>query len=137
MARIPEGAVLDGDAGFPTVRFRNVHILPGVPRLVRGRFAAFEDQFRGPPVHCQSVWTMQGESESVEAVEGVVSAHPDVEIGSYPQWGRDDVRVILTVEGTDVDLVTAATNSLAGALDPDRLVRIERDHPAEAVDALG
>ena len=49
MARVPEGAVLAGDPAFPTVEFRNVHILPGVPRLVRGRFAAIEARFRAPP----------------------------------------------------------------------------------------
>jgi len=137
MARVPAGATLEGDPTFPPVRCRNVYILPGVPRLVVGRFAALQERFRGPEVHCQSVWTMEGESESADAVGRVVQAHPTVEIGSYPQWGRDDVRVILTVEGVDPDAVTAAADALAGALDPDRLVRIERVHRAEAVDALG
>ena len=136
MARIPEGASLEGDPAFPTVCFRNVYILPGVPRLVVGRFGALQERFRGPEVHCQSVWTNQGESESADLVHGVVDAHPDVEIGSYPQWGREDVRVILTVEGIDVAAVQAATDALAGALDPARLVRIERTHRAEAVEAL-
>ncbi len=136
MARVPDGAALDGDPTFPTVRCRNVYILPGVPRLVVGRFAALQERFRGPEVHCQSVWTKQGESESADTVERIVAAHPAVEIGSYPQWGREDVRVILTVEGTDPTAVTAAADALAGALDPDRLVRIEREHRAEAVDAL-
>ena len=136
MARVPQGATLEGDPTFPTVCCENVFILPGVPRLVRGRFAALEERFRGPKVHCQSVWTLQGESESADLVQAVVDAHPSVEIGSYPQWDRKDVRVILTVEGVDSDAVTRATDALAGTLDPARLVRIERQHRAEAVDVL-
>src|SRR3990172_1809028 len=51
MTLIPEGAVLvdAGDLWFPVVIVENVHILPGIPELLRKKFESARDRFRGVP----------------------------------------------------------------------------------------
>ena len=49
MALLPEGAeTLDaGDLWFPVVIVENVHIFPGIPKLLQTKFRAIRDRFSG------------------------------------------------------------------------------------------
>src|SRR5690348_15065107 len=60
LAEAPEGAemVFGSDMHWPVVRYKNVHILPGVPGLFRKKFLAIREQFRAAPFALGRVFVM-------------------------------------------------------------------------------
>lgn len=122
MARLPRGADLLPCSSFPQVRIRNVHVLPGVPGLLRIAVGELFPRFACPPPSRASVRTLQGEAGLVPLLDEVVAAFPDVEVGSYPAWKDPEYRVEVTFEGPDEARVLQARDALAGRLDPARLV---------------
>ncbi len=120
MALVPEGAELlwDGEVRFPLVKVRNVYILPGVPRLVRLKFDAISERFRGPALHTARVQTSEFETDIADRLSRALELFPGVEIGSYPRFEEDPRHVVVTVEGLDPDRVEACRAWLAEALAP-------------------
>lgn len=118
MARVPRGAKLVGGAAtWPTIRVRNVYVLPGVPSILVRKFEELREIFRGPPFHRISRGYRARETELAPRLEQLARAFPDLEIGSYPE--RD--RVLVTVEGNDEATVAKAGEQLdllAGDLPP-------------------
>jgi len=131
MARVPQGADLLFEGEFPQVRMRNVYIFPGVPKLLRRRFAAIEHLFAGQAPCCAAVFTDETESELAPLLEQVVAQLQDVEIGSYPQWGEASYRVLLTIEAASQAVVDEGVDRLVELLDPDRLQGVERSYHPE------
>ncbi len=133
MARVPEGAQVYDTERFPQVQVGNVYVFPGVPRLFRHRFEAIADRFAGPRRACSAIWTQQGEGELAAPLEQVDARFSEVELGSYPQWKREECRVILTLEADDAAVLGDAREALLALLDPDQVVRvIEEHHPEDA-----
>jgi len=132
MALVPAGTEVLDTQSFPVVRFQNVYILPGVPRLFRGRFETIEHMFSGAPMSCSALVTTQGESELAPLLEQVVERFPEVEIGSYPRWQGARWEVLLTLEQSDQGQVAAALSELTSSLDPEQLVGVhEPYHPED------
>lgn len=115
LARVPRGSVLVGDETppWPTVRFRNVTILPGIPKLMQLKFDAIAERFRGGPVWGGAVHVTAFEADLLPDLDRIVAAHPSVEIGSYPRKEDGVWRVRLTVDSVDRDLAEAALAELA------------------------
>ena len=131
--RVPQGAEVYDTERFPQVQVGNVYVFPGVPRLFRHRFEAIADRFAGPRRSCAAIWTQQGEGELAGPLERVDARFPAVELGSYPQWGRSDCRVLLTIEADGEEEVAQARGALLELLDPAQVVRVEaRHHPEDA-----
>ncbi|MFW6363591.1 MAG: competence/damage-inducible protein A [Spirochaeta sp.] len=92
MAFIPQGTVveIDDDIHWPLLRCRNCCILPGLPQAFRSRidriFAALPAQ---PPVSAAAVYTDYDESVFADHLTALQTAHPEVEIGSYPEVPRE------------------------------------------------
>ena len=131
MALVPEGAEVIEGPEFPQVRVRNVYIFPGVPSLLQRRFEAIEELVRGPRLPCKALYTLQGESELAPYMEAVAREYPGVEIGSYPQWGNHEYRVLITLECSSSEDVEAATRLLANLVNDEDLVRIDEDYRPE------
>jgi molybdenum cofactor synthesis domain-containing protein len=125
MADVPEGTRLLGDPGYPTLAVENVVMLPGVPRFFRYQLDAIAPLLEAPPWRLASVFVSAGEETFAPALDGVVAAHPAVEIGSYPRFDATDHRVKLTVESKDLAAVEAALATLLAALPKGSVVRVE------------
>lgn len=115
MARVPEGAVLrfGGKIPWPTMQMRNVFVFPGVPWLLRAKFADLEASLGASAPMRVVAFRLDAEEATIcEALDAVVARHPGVEIGSYPWWDGSRWRLRLTAEAVSSDAVRAAADDL-------------------------
>ncbi len=127
MADVPSGARLTwkDQLFFPLVQVENVTILPGDPEIMRRKFAALKESFRGVPFRLAKIFTTRDEGEIANALRDALARVPSVEIGSYPVYSHADYRVMVTIESTDVGAVTAARDVLLDAFGRETIVRVE------------
>jgi molybdenum cofactor synthesis domain-containing protein len=126
MADVPEGTVLLGDAGYPTLAVENVLMLPGVPSFFRFQFDRVAHLLAAPPFRLVNLFLSADEDAITSALDAVVAAHPGVEIGSYPRFDEGaDHRLKLTVESKDEGRVRAAVAALLAALPAGVVLRTE------------
>ncbi|HMG34829.1 MAG TPA: molybdopterin-binding protein [Blastocatellia bacterium] len=127
MANIPEGSELihESNVTWPVLAVENVYVLPGVPELFRRKFEAIRERFRVDPFFMRSVYTSEDEFDIAPGLDRVATNHPDVEIGSYPTFAREDYRVKITLESKQESAVARAEAELLSLLDPARIVREE------------
>lgn len=127
MADTPEGSELIKDEAmrWPVLATRNVYVLPGVPELFRKKFEAIRERFRAEPFHVRMIYTRQDEFDIAPRLDAVAANHPDVEIGSYPTFTREDYKVKITIESKELDAVERARDQLLALLDPASLAFIE------------
>ncbi len=121
MAQVPRGAEFWWDGGliFPLVVMRNVHILPGVPSILKLKFEAVAHRFREAPSLFQArVVTREREIQIAARLEQALGVFPGVEIGSYPRYDEGPMHVILTIEGPDEAQVAACAHWLDERLEP-------------------
>ena len=121
MAQVPEGSQFWWDGGliFPLVVMRNVHILPGVPSILKLKFEAVAHRFReAPTLHQARVVTREREIQIAARLEEALERFPGVEIGSYPRYDEGPMHVIVTIEGRLADSVTACAHWLDERLEP-------------------
>ena len=114
MALIPAGAqVIDaGDLWFPVVIVENVHIFPGIPKLLEKKFRSIRDRFRGVPFQLRRIYVTERESDIAAHLNQLLTEFPDLMLGSYPRIGEPDYRVLLTLESRDEDYLVRAQQSL-------------------------
>ena len=127
MADVPDGAQLIEavELRWPLPVVENVYVLPGVPDLFRKKFLAIRERFRVAPFYTQAFFTHEDEFDIAAGLTRVAEAHPQVAIGSYPNFATDEYRVKLTLESKESDALAAAAQALRAMLDPQRLVRVE------------
>lgn len=134
LAEVPEGAELvpgpegTDTARWPVVCYRNVYILPGVPRLFRQKFIDIRERFRASPTIGARLYVDADEGVFADQLTAVAHAHPTVKIGSYPRWGETEFRVLLTLESHDRSALQVALAALERTL-ASWLVRVERPAP--------
>jgi len=128
MAEVPEGARLArGGAGLlPVVVFRNIYLLPGIPRLFEAELDALRAELRGRRLQMSSLYLHCDESRIAPLLAQVDGEFPEVAIGSYPQLEAEDYRIWVTVEAEDRDPVECAVTRLLALLPADAVVRVER-----------
>ncbi|MFT7521256.1 MAG: molybdopterin-biosynthesis enzyme MoeA-like protein, partial [Kiritimatiellia bacterium] len=114
MALVPDGAelVYEEASRFPTVRMRNIWVLPGVPKLFQMKFELVSHHFQGQPVFAVKLYTVSRETEIAEHMTRVQAAIPQVDIGSYPRFGEGPWKVIITIDGRDEAFVDQAVSML-------------------------
>jgi molybdenum cofactor synthesis domain-containing protein len=129
MAEVPAGARLlyGGDGLLPLVVFRNVYLLPGIPRLFEAKLPAFRAELSGTRLRLSSLYLRSDESRVASLLRQVDSEFPLVKIGSYPHLEAADYRIWITVEAEDADILERAVARLLELLPPDEVVRVE--HP--------
>jgi molybdenum cofactor synthesis domain-containing protein len=127
MADTPDGSELIREKGmrWPVIATRNVFILPGVPELFRSKFEAISERFRAEPFHTCAIYTREDEFDISPRLHDVAAKHPDVDIGSYPTFTREDYRVKITIESKEESSVVRARQALLELLDPVSLVKPE------------
>jgi len=124
MARIPKGSAFADPGGlWPTILVRNVYVFPGVPAILRQKFEALRERFRGPPRALTTVYLDRDEWTIVARIDATVAAHPDVEVGSYPVMG-EHYRTRLTFEADDPEHVRAAVADLLARFSAAEIVRV-------------
>ena len=128
MALIPEGAALEvsADVRWPTVRFRNVFCLPGIPEVFRMKLPVVAAHLGGGRAFVSAaVYTLMDEGDLKPLLDSVVAAFPAVEVGSYPKWTNPDYRTKLTFDGQDTALVKAACDAFVASLPEGEPQRVE------------
>ena len=136
MATLPEGAILVDAPGshFPVVRVRNVWVFPGVPSLMRAKFEDVAASFAGEQVCTIRLFCTQNESDIAHHLAAAQVAFPTVTIGSYPRWGEDHFRVMVSLDSRDREALDRAADTLRGSLElvepPGVGADVEHDDPA-------
>jgi molybdenum cofactor synthesis domain-containing protein len=128
MAEVPQGAELtaNGALVFPAVVVRNIYILPGVPEIFREKFDMLRERFRESPFHLTSVFVSIAESVLADHLNALVARHPELMLGSYPEFSNPEYKVKVTLESKDRSLMERAVEELLAALPPGALVRVQR-----------
>ena len=128
MAEVPDGAELmaDGELVFPAVVVRNIYILPGVPEIFRQKFEALRERFREAPFFLCSVFVSMGEGTLADHLNELLREHPQLLLGSYPEFSNPEYKVKVTLESKDRDYLETAVAALLGRLPKLSVVRVER-----------
>jgi molybdenum cofactor synthesis domain-containing protein len=126
-AEVPEGAGLihSEQAPWPVLYYENVYIFPGVPWILRRKFAAIRDRFRSTPFETRMVLTRQDEVDLAPLLYRLAAQFPTVAIGSYPHSAEAGDRVKLVLKSKDRDGLQRAFATLTDWLDPALIVRSE------------
>lgn len=103
LSRIPEGSELfyPETGRFPQLKVGNVYLFPGVPALVKSKFAAIADRFRSDPIFSEAIELDRTELEIVGPLTAAVDAYPGVRFGSYPKYEKGQESVKLTLDSQD------------------------------------
>ena len=128
MAEVPEGAELvsGADLIFPAVVIRNIHVLPGVPEIFRRKFEALKERFRDAPFHLCSVFINMAEGTLADHLNALLVRHPELMLGSYPEFFNAEYKVKVTLESKDRAYVERAVEDFLGCLPALAVVRVER-----------
>ena len=129
MALMPEGATLEvtPDITWPTIRLRNVWLLPGIPEVFRLKLAVVADRIgsAGRAFISHAVYVLLDEGVLAPLLDRVVAEFRDVSIGSYPKWRHPDYKTMLTFDGRDEARVLAARDAFVALLPPGEPQRVD------------
>ena len=118
MANTPEGATLIENpiSHAPGFRIENVHVMAGVPAVMRAMFDSLAPGLTGgPPLRSRTLASDLPEGALAAGLGALQERYPEVDIGSYPSFrdGRPSVAVVL--RATDDPRLAAAAEEV-GAL---------------------
>ena len=127
MARVPSGARLidTGDLWFPVLIVENVYVFPGIPELLRKKFVSIRERFRGVPFVLKRVYVRRRESDIAAELNALLSAFPELLLGSYPHISEREFHVLLTLESRDPTTVQRALDDLLARLPTDAIHKVE------------
>lgn len=125
MATMPRGAVLidNGRSIAPGFSMANVHVMAGVPAIMRAMFDMLAPTLQGgQPIISRSVHAAGIlEGDIAQGLTAIQNTHPDLDIGSYPYYRDTGGGVAIVAKGTDladanaaIAAVTALFQSLGG-----------------------
>jgi molybdenum cofactor synthesis domain-containing protein len=119
MARVPAGASLIDNpiSNAPGFRIGNVFVVAGIPAIARAMFHASSGELtRGAEIVSAAVDVYAREGDLAARLERIASAHPEVEIGSYPFAREGRFGASLVVRGTDAALVQRVIEEITRAM---------------------
>jgi len=127
MAEMPEGGDLVGHDSlvFPVIAFRNIHIFPGIPEILREKFLVIQERFRETPFHLQRMFVNMDEGDLADSLNAVLREFPALQIGSYPELNAPGYKVKVTIEAKDRAPVEGAVARLQALLPARVIVRID------------
>lgn len=128
MADMPAGSRLlhSSDGLLPIVVFRNIYLLPGVPKLFAAKIGSLRNELTGQPLEIRNIYLNSDESRVAALLSRADDEFPTVKIGSYPRLEATDHRLWITVEALTGEEVDAATDRLLELLADEEVVRVER-----------
>jgi molybdopterin-biosynthesis enzyme MoeA-like protein len=123
MATLPRGAVpiRCAETSAPGFTMGNVHVMAGVPRIMRAMFEALAPSLeRGRPVQSRTVHAHGVyEGTIADGLAAIQRRHPALDLGSYPYYRAGGVPgggVALVAKGTDGAAVDQAAREMAALL---------------------
>lgn len=128
MALVPEGASLEAseEIRWPTIRFRNVWLMPGVPEIFRMKLPIVTSRIgAGTSFVSRAVFTNMDEGNLKPLLDAIVARFPDVGVGSYPKWQDPTYRTKLTFDGRDPARVDEARDAFVELLPEGEPQRVE------------
>jgi FAD synthetase len=127
MANVPEGAeLLATEALFaPVIKFRNVYIFPGIPKILHERFHTIKETFRETPYLLKNVFVKYGEGVIATMLNEVLAKFPELMLGSYPVLDIPDYKVKVTLESKDPVYLERALESFLSSLPNGAVHRID------------
>lgn len=127
MAQIPEGAelIMDQCLKFPLIKFKNVFILPGVPKLLKTKFFVSTKYLGNNTLFVKKVYVARSESEIATFLNEVAVFHKTVTIGSYPAGKNGSASVLITLEAYQKRQVDQALKHLKLGLPDKSIIQIE------------
>jgi molybdenum cofactor synthesis domain-containing protein len=112
MATMPRGAVLiDNDISIaPGFTLGNVHVMAGVPRIMRAMFESLVPRLAGgPPIVSVAVHAPGlPEGKIAEGLAAIQARFPGLDLGSYPYYRSDGNGVAIVAKGADSSAAAAA-----------------------------
>jgi molybdenum cofactor synthesis domain-containing protein len=111
MARIPEGAdlIVNSVSAAPGFRIGNVHVMAGVPLIMRAMLEALAPTLKGGrKVLSVSIDCPVGEGAIGDAFAALQANYPDVKMGSYPRFGSGRASTDLVLRSADAARLAAA-----------------------------
>jgi len=126
MADMPAGSrlVYGSDGLLPLVVFRNVYLLPGIPRLFSAKLPSLRSELEGQRPSVGQLFLRADESSVAELLTRVDDEFDTVKIGSYPRLGEPDHRLWITFEAADAAVIRRAMSRLLELLPDDQVVRV-------------
>ena len=120
MATLPRGAVpiRCDETSAPGFTIGNVHVMAGVPRIMRSMFEALAPSLEGGQpirshtVHAHYVY----EGQIAEGLSTIQARYPALDLGSYPYYRGKGGGVALVAKGTDRAAVDQAAAECLGLL---------------------
>lgn len=127
MANVPDGAeLLATEALFaPVVKWDNVFIFPGIPKILEERFESIKELFREAPYFLRTVYVKYGEGVIAPVLNELLAKFPKLLLGSYPVLDMVDYKVKVTLESKDSDYLERALQSLLASLPEGAIHRAE------------
>ena len=120
MATLPRGAVpiRCGETSAPGFTMGNVHVMAGVPRIMRSMFEALAPGLeRGRPVVSRTVHAHYVyEGQIAAGLSAIQARYPALDLGSYPYYHGTGGGVALVAKGTDAAAVEAAAAEMRALL---------------------
>ena len=119
MAHTPEGATLIQNpvSRAPGFRVENVHVLAGIPAVMRAMFESVAPTLKGGrTVKSREIAVLLGEGDVAARLEGLQERYPTLEIGSYPFVRDGNFGTTLVLRGTDEAEITRAGDELCTIL---------------------
>src|SRR4029077_11353 len=113
MARVPEGAELIDNAisRAPGFMIGNVIVMAGVPRIMQVMLDAVMPRLaKGRPMLSRSVRIDAPEGDVAPGLSELQSAHPEVQIGSYPFFEKKRFGTYVVLRCTDEARLAAAVD---------------------------
>ncbi len=115
MANIPEGGSLIDNpvSAAPGFQVGNVFVLAGVPAIMRAMFEGLKHRLvGGEPLLSCTIKTTLPEGVVAQGLGTLQARFPDVEIGSYPSFGRREPGVRVVLRSIDARRLDQATKEL-------------------------
>ena len=115
MAYTPEGAALIDNpvSRAPGFRVENVHVLAGIPAVMRAMFESVAPTLKGGrAVRSREVAVLLGEGDVAARLEELQQRYPALEIGSYPFVRDGAFGTTLVLRGTDEEQIARAGDEL-------------------------
>ncbi|MBX9701856.1 MAG: competence/damage-inducible protein A [Acetobacteraceae bacterium] len=120
MATLPRGAVpiRSAETTAPGFSMGNVHVMAGVPRIMRAMFEALAPTLTGGrPIVSRSVHAHRVfEGQIADGLTAIQGRYPALDLGSYPYYWQNSGGVALVAKGTDAAQVEAAAQEMFALL---------------------
>jgi molybdenum cofactor synthesis domain-containing protein len=125
MATMPEGATLidNGRSIAPGFSMGNVHVMAGVPAIMRAMFDMLAPTLTGgAPIVSRSVHAADArEGDIAEGLAAIQAGYPTLDLGSYPYYREGQAGVAIVAKGTSaadaeaaIEKVTALFTQIGG-----------------------